>query len=389
MTTRRHNSRAGHRVSITEVARLAGVSYQTVSRVINDSPNVSDATRDRVKKMIAKLDYHPLNSARALVTRRSHVIGFVAGGTSYYGPISTIGALEARARDHGLAVSVAIYNEHTDGAAQFESAISMLSRQGADALVYLAPTSELLHEALAVRSDRPAVFLTSTSHQALQAARASDPSQRRFVGIDQAAGEEQVLDLLERQGHRNLLLLTGPQEWADASVRLEALSAGAIRRGLHYQVVTEHSWDPQDAERDVHGIYAGRRLGAIPDAIVAANDLQAFGAMRALARLGIRVPQEVSVTGFDDMPGADAVLPSLTTVRPDFQALGNRAMREVLDLLGGSDSEGDSAGRTGRPVGTAGGASSEDLQVRAEEGICLIRPRLIERESTAPRGTMA
>ncbi len=360
------------RVSITQVARQAGVSYQTVSRVINHSPNVSPTTRARVEEAIAALDYHPLNFARALVTSRSRTIGFVAGGVSYYGPISTIGALEARARDHGLAVSVAVYNERRDGRPQFDSIISAFSAQGVDALVCLTPTTRLLCAALAVRSQQPAVFLTSASQPARQAAVSADPARRRFVGIDQAEGEGQILDLLAGLGRKRLLLLAGPQEWADASVRLEALEAGAIRRGMRYRVIDTGSWQSKAAEKAVASAFAGRTMpegqADAPDAVVAANDLQALGALRALARLGIQVPQEVSVTGFDDMPGADAVMPSLTTVRPDFQALGGLAMSQVLAMLS--------------PGEATGGPDPELPATRTVDGIRLIRPRIVVREST-------
>lgn len=397
----------GRRASITQVARLAGVSYQTVSRVINRSPNVSAPTRAKVEQAIAELDYHPLNFARALVTRRSSTIGFVAGGVSYYGPISTIGALEARARDHGLAVSVAVFDERQRGRAQFESIISSFSGQGVDAFVYLTPTTELLRAALSVRTSRPSVFLTSASQQARRAALAADPARRRFVGIDQRAGEEQILALLTRLGRKSLLLLAGPQEWADASVRLEAIEEDAVSRGLHYQVVTTGSWKADAAERAVAEVYSGRRLADCPDTVVAANDVQALGALRALVRLGIRVPEEVSVTGFDDMPGADAVFPSLTTVRPDFQALGSLAMTQVLGMLSGDgdgddDGDGDGDAGAGASAGTeaadphdhvssdrpdpegpaiAGPAMPEERDV---DGIRLLRPQIIVRESTAP-----
>ncbi len=386
----------GARASITQVARLAGVSYQTVSRVINRSPNVSAPTRAKVERAIAELDYHPLNFARALVTRRSRMIGFVAGGVSYYGPISTIGALEARARDHGLAVSVAVFDERQRGRAQFESIISSFSGQGVDAFVYLTPTTELLRAALSVRTSRPSVFLTSASQQARLAARTADPARRRFVGIDQRAGEEQILGLLARLGRDNLLLLAGPQEWADASVRLEAIEEDAVSRGLHYQVVTTGSWKADAAQRAVEEVYSGRCLADCPDAVVAANDVQALGALRALARLGIRVPEEVSVTGFDDMPGADAVIPSLTTVRPDFQALGSLAMTQVLGMLSDDDDtdvSADADPRTAGGAAPAGAASPGDgdtaepaamPEERDIDGIRLLRPQIIVRESTGP-----
>lgn len=364
--------RQAGRVSILQVAQRAGVSYQTVSRVINRSPNVSAATRSKVEKAIAALDYHPLNFARALVTRRSRTIGFIAAGVSYYGPISTIGALESRARDHGLAVSVAMFDERQQAQQQFDTIIDSFSAQGVDALVYLTPTVQLLHAALTVRSEHPAVFLASASVQARAAAVGVDPARRRFVGIDQAAGEEQLLDLLVRLGHRRLLVLAGPQEWLDASARLEALKSGAARRGMRYQVVATGSWQANAAEKAVRSFYEGRKIAECPDVVVAANDLQALGAVRAFARLGIRVPGQVSVTGFDDMPGSDTVIPSLTTIRPDFRALGGLAMAQVLDMLSGKDAAGPVVGRSSHIMRPA----------RVVSGISLIRPTLIVREST-------
>lgn len=358
-------------VSITQVAKRAGVSYQTVSRVINRSPNVSPQTRQKVQKAIEELDYHPLNFARALVTRRSHLIGFAAGGVSYYGPISTIGALETRARDHGLAVMVSVFDERHRGRTQFASICSSFAEQGVDAFVYLVPTNDLLEAALDVKTSRPAVFLTSASTAAVEAAQQADPSARRFVGIDQQRGEEQILDVLARSGRTRILILTGPQQWADASSRLSACVQGAQKRGVHYEVCDVNSWQSQAAEEAVMDVFSSSSQADRPNAVIAANDLQALGAIRALKRCGLSVPDDVSVTGFDDMPGANASLPSLTTIRPDFQALGSLAMLQVLQMFGAAD---DGEG----PI------DEKELfpSLRVVSSMHLLAPQLIEREST-------
>ena len=130
-----------------EVAKLAGVSHQTVSRVINDSPDVSDATRTKVQDAIKALDYRPSNSARALASHRSRTIGLIAGGMKFYGPISAISAIEMMARKHGLFMSVMMVHEALCTRAEFENLCGTFNEQNVDAFIMLTPTDVMFEAA--------------------------------------------------------------------------------------------------------------------------------------------------------------------------------------------------------------------------------------------------
>lgn len=128
------------RPSIFEVAKLAGVSHQTVSRVINDSPNVSPATREKVELAIAELGYRPSNSARSLASNRTRTIGMIAGGQRFYGPVTALSSIEATARAHTMFVSVAMVHEAECTQLEFDDLCGMFMQQGVDAFIFLTPT---------------------------------------------------------------------------------------------------------------------------------------------------------------------------------------------------------------------------------------------------------
>ena len=365
----------GHRVSMLDVARIAGVSHQTVSRVINNSPNVSPATRERITAIIKELNYRPSNSARALVTQHSRTIGMIAGGVNYFGPISTIASIEAVARNHGLFLSVAIVNEREYTQKVFEEVAGGFLDQGVDGFIFVAPTDAMLEAALTARFPQPRIILTSEhggvdlEAELARQERESGTGPIKCLGVDQRAGVGSIVDHLKSLGHRDCLYLAGPMEWRDGASRQAAwreLSAGA---GMRSDVVQLRTWDAGEAYQQVRQLFGEGGMygkGAItrPTAVVAANDLQAVGVRRALGELGIDVPGEMSLVGFDDMAGSDNLMPPLTTVRPDFNVLGAKAMREMLYLMGSLDHEPSMAG--------------------VRHGVGVIPPTLVPRDSSGP-----
>lgn len=447
------------RVSIFQVAQAAGVSHQTVSRVINQSPNVSEQTRARVLQVIDELGYRPSGAARALATRKSRTIALIAGGISYYGPLSTIASVESTARKHGLHVSISIMNEAEYTERDFTQVAHSSIDHGADAFVFVAPTDAMLLAALQVKVDVPRVILTSAKGNVdikpwLEELSADTPtSQIAILGIDQQNAMEQIVAHLSQLGHRRLLYMAGPQEWRDAATRksawLDAIRASlSTDAPLQTQIIEVDDWSAQSAYEAMnlyiqtwqtscthHAVGAGyadyaenagttsvagttgiagtaehgeedmssmrgsrleehqvelhteqtlglsglgqsagasgtvesadleQLAGSVSSAesasaddaknsskgaesaqakepplwataIVAANDLQAFGIRRALYEHGIRVPEDVSIVGFDDMPVADNAIPPLTTIRPNFSKLGVEAMATLLHMLG-------------------------------------------------------
>ncbi|KFJ02222.1 LacI family DNA-binding transcriptional regulator [Bifidobacterium thermacidophilum] len=335
---------ANKRPSMFEVARLAGVSHQTVSRVINDFPGVSPATRAKVQRAIEQLDYRPSNPARALASRKSRTIGLIAGGREFYGPISSIGAIESIARSHSMFMSVLLVHEATCTQKEFDDLCRILDEQNVDAFIFLTPTDVMFSAACRAQVIWPRVLLTSTHggmglEEELRLLRPSDRRKIALAGIDQWSAMKDVMGLLKTLGHRSALYFAGPREWRDAATRLAAWNDLCAADAMNSVTIQCDSWDGSEAYARMNHVLEdiGRSGGKLPTAVVASNDAQAMAVARALHEHGMRIPQDVSVVGFDDMPGVDNMYPPLTTVRQDFEMLGQQAMREVLFLLGEGD----------------------------------------------------
>ena len=323
-----------------EVARLAGVSHQTVSRVINDSPDVSDATRAKVQQAIVTLGYRPSNSARALASHRSRTIGLIAGGLRFFGPISAIASIESIARAHGLFMAVTMVHEANCSQTDFDELCATFDEQNVDAFVFLTPTDVMFSAACKVMVTQPRVLVTATHgglsiRKGLGLMSAQNRRHSCVVGIDQWGAMAEVADMVAEYGHRTALYFAGPREWRDAATRLTAWRRLALARSIRSTTVQCTTWESAEAYARMNHVLEtlGSSGSRIPTVVVTANDSQAVGVARALHEHNVRIPQDVSLVGFDDMPAMDNLYPPLTTVRPDFEQLGSAAMREVLRLL--------------------------------------------------------
>lgn len=308
---------------MSDVAVLAGVSHQTVSRVLNDHPSVRPETRARVQDAIVRLGYRRNSAARALVTRRSGVIGVVTSGSALFGPTSTIGGLEEAARDAGYFVSVATIRTF-DTEAMYQALEHFMS-QGVDAIVIIAAQVEVTHAVGTFDAPVPIVMITS----------AQEPlgSTIRTVTVDQAQGARLATRHLLEAGHRDIVHLAGPLDWFDAIDRVAGWRAECAAAGVRPPDLIEGDWT---ADR---GYQVGRELAraGAPSAVFAANDQLALGLLRAFWEAGLRVPRDVAVVGFDDIAGSAFFIPPLTTVRQDFTELGRLAVRVLTDALAGVD----------------------------------------------------
>ncbi|NEG77782.1 LacI family DNA-binding transcriptional regulator [Bifidobacterium avesanii] len=329
-----------------EVARLAGVSHQTVSRVINHSPDVSDATRAKVEHAIAQLGYRRSNSARALASNRSRTVGLIACSIDFYGPINTMASIELGVRHHDMFLSVVIVPQEEFEKSGFDSAGRSFSEQDVDALVFITPTDATLLAALRMNTTVPRIIITST-HGAVTADEALALSGTKgpvsFIGIDQWTAMHDVADLLHGLGHRSTLYLTGPSNWRDAATRRLAWEHYCAKLGMATRTIDVDSWeagrayDAVNAAIDAHRRQPSEADAQAPTAIVTANDNQAVGAIRALHEHGLRIPEDVSVVGFDDIPGADNFYPPLTTVHPHFSEVGLKVTGSMLAMLGAAE----------------------------------------------------
>lgn len=297
--------------NIFDVARLAGVSHQTVSRVINDHPSVRPATRARVEKAIAQLQYSPSPAARALVTRRTRTIGLVTPGVSDYGPTSI-------AMHFNFAARAARYNVQSVSAPSdpqgIRDVVDGLLRQRVDGLVLVVTDVAVLELVRGLDLSIPLVAAASTARRG-----------PLLVSIDQYRGARTAVRHLAELGHGRILHLAGPTTALDSIERV---------RGWRDEVAAHRL----EAVDPVHGDWSaagGYRLGlqldlAPGDAVFVGNDHMAIGLLSALRERGLTVPDDVSVVGFDDVPEAGYLLPPLTTVRQDFETLGQLIMQKVL-----------------------------------------------------------
>lgn len=312
MTTRPMGTPGMH-----DVAALAGVSHQTVSRVVNGRPNVQAATRDRVLAAIDELGYRPNTAARALVTRRTSTIGIISTETGLYGPNSVHRTVEDAGREVGwFAGSVSLKSITKQS---LSDALDHLLRQGVEGIVMIAAQYEALD---VIAQHDPGVPLVVVE---------GDLSRARFaVGVDQHRGAYEATRHLVELGHTRIAHVSGPREWTEAEARRQGWLDALAEDGLEPGPLHVGDWT---AER---GYRAGLELARDHDvtAVFSANDQMAIGLLRALHESGRRVPDDVSVVGFDDSPEAAYLIPPLTTVRQDFVEVGRRAiavLRAAID----------------------------------------------------------
>jgi DNA-binding LacI/PurR family transcriptional regulator len=303
--------------NIFDVARLAGVSHQTVSRVLNGMPNVRPATRERVERAITQLRYVPSPAARALVTKRSRVIGLITTSASEYGPASTALHVNEAARRERYNVLATSMVEASSTAVR--DAVESLVRQSAEGIVVIADRRDVLDSVYALEAGIPVISIDSSSKR---------PD---TVSIDQREGARIAVAHLAELGHREIAHLAGPADSPDAGERLRGWRDELMSQGLVARSPLEGDWSPAS------GFAAGQRLatGSPFTAVFAANDDMALGFMHAMHVRGLRVPDDISVIGFDDVPAAAYFTPPLTTMRQDFSALGETIMRLLVDAIDG------------------------------------------------------
>lgn len=327
---------------MADVAKAAGVSHQTVSRVLNDSPNVSPVTRDRVLQAIAYLGYRRNSAARALVTRRSMTLGVVtfSSDISLYGPASTLFGVEDAARRSGYFVSLA--SPRSNDRAGIRLAVDRLVEQSVDGIVVIAPQVAAAEALEGFESDIPMVAVEGGPTEGVT-----------VVAVDQALGAALATRHLVDLGHVNVLHVAGPRTWLEAESRVRGWREVLTGVGSSPVEPIYGDWSPRSGYQAGLEI-AGRRAVS---AVFVANDSMAIGLLLALHESGLAVPRDVSVVGFDDIAEAAYTIPPLTTIVQDFGELGRRSIEALLCVMEGT------------PVVTSA-----------------VLPRMVVRASTAPPG---
>ena len=315
----------GSAASLRDVARLAGVSHQTVSRVINGYPSIRESTRTRVLAAIDELNYRPNSLARALASGRSRRIGVLIESTSHYGPMNMLRGVEAAARvaDY-TAMAYTVRRAYPN---DFQHGIEYLLGHDIEALCILAPRQSSLEGLRDFTLPRATVVIGSSQPDVDKIAGAGAIIS---VAVDLYAGGVAAAEHLVEKGHSVIGHISGPLDWVDARQRRQAWQDTLTVRGLPVPEPILGDWSADSGYR------AAEQVMRIPDlsAVFAANDQMALGLIHGLSEHGVRVPDDISVVGFDDIPECRHFLPPLTTVRQNFALLGHVSVAATLHLLG-------------------------------------------------------
>ena len=311
------------RTTIADVARVAGVSKTTVSRVLaGQTKYVRDETRQRVLKVIDELEYHPSSAARSLKSKRSFTLGIVGYGFEFYGPSCTLSGIEQEASKLGYTVLLNLIRQPETNSVE-ELLGKMLSRY-VDGIIWAVP--EIGDNRAWVRHKNPRlsvpiVFLSM------------EPQPDQFVvAIDNYSGGLLATRHLITRGCQNIGLITGPLDWWEARQRKLGWrgALGSVGLSRKDSFIAEGNWSPVSGERGLSQLLT--RHPEI-DGVFACNDQMALGALKTARQLGRRVPEDLAIVGFDDIPEAAYFYPPLSTVRQDMVKLGCRAVRELGKVI--------------------------------------------------------
>jgi LacI family transcriptional regulator len=320
------------RTTIADVARVAGVSKTTVSRVLaGQTKYVRDETRQRVLKVIGELGYHPSSAARSLKSKRSFTLGIVGYGFEFYGPSCTLSGIEQEASKLGYTVLLNLIRQPETNNVE-ELLGKMLSRY-VDGIIWAVPEigdnrAWVRHKPF--RLSVPIVFLSM------------EPQPDQFVvAIDNYSGGLLATRHLITRGCQNIGLITGPLDWWEARQRKLGWQGalGSVGLPRRDSFIAEGNWSPVSGERGLSQLLT--RHPEI-DGVFASNDQMALGALKTARQLGRRVPEDLAIVGFDDIPEAAYFYPPLSTVRQDMVKLGCRAVRELGKVI--------EANRSGDPL---------------------------------------
>jgi LacI family transcriptional regulator len=336
------------KITIRDVAQEAGVSYQTVSRVINDRPDVAAETRARVQRAITELGYAPNIIARSLIQGRSNTLGVVGFGLELFGPTRVLTGIERAATELGFSLLLSILDRFDPN--RMDSIINDLLARQVDGVVWAVPGHVSVFEWLVDKLGEltvPIVFLN----------KCPDPDQQ-VVAMDNRLGARLAVEHLLEQGYRRVGVITGPRGWWEAQEREAGWRATMQAAGIDKlgELEAEGDWSAASGDAGFHTLIA-----RVPDldAVFACNDQMALGVLRAARHLGLDIPRDLAVVGFDDIPEASYFSPALTTVRQDPRELGALAVERMNEMIQ---------------------ARQEDRTI--EPGVSWVRPRLVIRASS-------
>ena len=309
-------------VTLQDVAKLAGVSTKTVSRVVNNQGELSMATRERVQAAIEQLGYRPNILARSLVNRRTNTLGVVAWGIDYFGPSQTVVGIENRADELGYSLFLHLLTRPDE--AKIERVMDALIDRRVDGVIWAVP--EVGDNRAWIETDRlqqlpPIVFLSTLPREGLTS-----------ISVNNYQGAFQATQHLIAQGRRRIAMIAGPVKWWEARERQAGWRAALTEAGLSADasLVADGDWSAKSGARAMQVLL--EREPQI-DAVFACSDQIALGALGVAHQSGRRVPEDLAIVGFDNMPESEFFWPPLTTVYQQLSEVGCLAVEKLHQMI--------------------------------------------------------
>jgi LacI family transcriptional regulator len=316
------NSNNHLHATLRDVADLAGVSTKTVSRVVNHQGEISQTTRLRVQVAIDQLDYRPNILARSLIHQRSNTLAVIAWGIDYFGPSRTVVGIEQEANELGYSLFLNLMS-HPDG--DHEPILDTLISRRVDGIIWAVP--EVGNNRSWIQASRldqlpPIVFLSMEPRPGIS-----------IVSVDNCNGAKQAVQHLLQQGRRKIGIITGPLAWWEARERYRGWHEALGEAGLEASpslVIKSDDWSAVNGEQGMRNL-----LAQVPDidAVFASNDQIALGALGSAHQLGRRVPQDLAIVGFDNIPEAAFFWPPLTTIYQQLVDVGRIAVKNLHEMI--------------------------------------------------------
>lgn len=335
--------------TIKDIARLCGVSTQTISRVINQKPDVSPATRERVLKIIKETGYQPSALARSLIQQRSYMLGVIVAGLKYEGISKTLNGITEQANEEGY--SLLLEELPNFNVTDVQPIIRSLMAHQVEAIIYAAP--EIGNNWRNVREQYPVpspriVFLKGSPYPGIST-----------ISVDNYLGAFLATLHLYEQGCRHIAHISGDSDWWETEERIKGWKAGLDKVGLPIVPgqIAAGNWSSASGEKAFQTL-----LETYPemDGVFVGNDQMALSVLHVANERGIKVPDQLKVIGFDDLAESPYYSPSLSTIRQDLRTLGIMAVKKAIEMVNEPDK----------------------LQHEALPDTIIIKPELIVRQST-------
>ncbi|MDX9863845.1 MAG: LacI family DNA-binding transcriptional regulator [Anaerolineaceae bacterium] len=311
------------KVTIKDVAKIAGVSAQTVSRVVNNHPDVADETRTRIQKIVKDLEYSPNIIARSLIQGKTNTIGVVGFRLDYFGSNTILTAIERKAGKLGFSLLLTLINDLDES--KIDPVLNQLLSRQVDGLIWTLPW-------LKDTQNRISEITKNLSVPVVLLNRKAFPGDI-VVCLDNRHGARVATKHLLENGYKHVGIITGPTNWWEAEERYEGWreEMGFSISSRQAEMLTAHGdWTPQSGE---DALYELIKKSPDTDAVFVSNDQMAIGVYRAAGKLGLRIPDDLGIVGFDNIPEAGFLSPPLTSIDQHSRYLGGGAVQQVVEQI--------------------------------------------------------